>query len=159
MRGNNRQEIFHSSSDYNDFTQIIQKASSKFSFSLMAYCLLNNQYHLLIRSSEVPIPEIMLFINKTYACHYKKKYKWTGQLYESNFFTSMIRTERELFQLSNLIYEQPRLAGIASNIEDYPYSSFYVPSYSKIPCHQFSFIVLPKKPSGNKSRKTSIRME
>lgn len=146
MRGNNRQPIFHTSNDYNKFIRIIRRASKESSFHLLAYCILDNQYHILIRSSQHPLPEIMLLINKTYSRYYKQKYRWTGQLYESNFFTSIIQTESELLKIVNFMYEQPLLAGITAKTEAYPYISFSLQT-SRQSLPDLSFILHPKQKS------------
>ncbi|WP_449441886.1 transposase [Ureibacillus acetophenoni] len=49
----------------------------KYSYTLVAYCLMNNDFHLLIRS-EVPLSKVMMVINRRYSDYYKKKYRYTG---------------------------------------------------------------------------------
>ena len=154
MRGNNKQPIFHTSNDYKEFIRIIRRASKESSFHLLSYCILDNQYHMLIRSSQQPLPEIMLFINKTYSRYYKQKYKWTGQLYESNFFTSIIKTGDELSKIVNFMYEQPLLAGVTTKTETYPYSSFSLQTSSEQSLPDLSFILPPKQ----KSKVSSIEV-
>ncbi len=126
MRGNNRQDIYHAHKDYEVFLQVVQRASKKYAFFLLSYCLVRNQYHLLLRSSQVPLSEVMLYINTTYSSYYKRTYKCNGQLFEPNFFTSVISTEADLFKVNNFLYEQPRYAGIQTSLDTYPYSSFRI---------------------------------
>ena len=126
MRGNNRQAIFKSEEDFALFFRVLLKTYSKFSFTILAYCLMNNQYHLLIRSPEVPLSNIIEMINKRYSTWFKQKYGYFGQLYETHYFASMVTDPVSLLNVSSYIHQNPvKTSGvIADKMENYTYSSY-----------------------------------
>ncbi len=62
VRGNNRQTIFHNVADYEAFFRVLQYAYHKYSFTIVAYCVMSNHYHLLIRSPKVPLGKVMVML-------------------------------------------------------------------------------------------------
>lgn len=55
MRGNNRQNIFNDTLDYREFFRALAYVYDKHPFTIIGYCIMNNHYHLLIRSPKVPL--------------------------------------------------------------------------------------------------------
>ena len=107
MRGNNRQNIFLNEGDVSLFFRALQRTYKKSNFIIIAYCIMNNHYHLLIRSPETPLSEVMLSINKTYSEYFKRKYNYFGQLYETRFFSSMVSDPIGLLNVSSYIHQNP----------------------------------------------------
>lgn len=130
MRGNNKQPIFITKGDFKFFTHTLGQANTIYSFTIIAYSMMNNHYHLLIRSPRVPLSEVLIFINMQYSDYFKRKYKYNGQLYETKYYTNLISDPKELLKVSkyihqNHLYSQRTISG---KLENYPYSSypFYV---------------------------------
>ena len=49
-RGNNQSNIFHSDEDRQDFLYILADMSERFEIEIYAYVLMDNHYHLLLRT-------------------------------------------------------------------------------------------------------------
>ncbi|MER2089612.1 MAG: transposase, partial [Sporosarcina sp.] len=126
MRGNNRQNIFSNKMDIAVLFRTLQYTNTKHPFSLIAYCIMNNHFHLLIRSPEVPLGKVMGLINKQYSNYYKKKYNYTGFLYESRYFARMVPEPGALLSVSAYIHQNPVATKkpIVERMENYPHSSF-----------------------------------
>lgn len=145
MRGNNRQNIFTSKEDFMFFTHTLCQANKIYPFSIIAYSLMNNQYQLLIRSPEVALSEVFIFINQKYARYYKRKYKFFGQLFETRYYTNMISEPKELLKVSKYIHrthlytQRTKLEGLAS----YPYSSysFYIDTKKRKPSYINTYLL------------------
>ena len=71
-RGRNKENIFHNKKDFEIFLDLISKAHKKFSFSLHAFCLMSNHYHLLIEDIDGNLSKIMHYINRNYVEIYNK---------------------------------------------------------------------------------------
>jgi REP element-mobilizing transposase RayT len=126
MRGNNRQNIFLNDGDFALFFRALHYTFSKHSFTMIAYCIMNNHYHLLLRSPEIPLSNIMALVNKRYSEYFKRKYNYYGQLYETRYFASMVSDPISLLNVSSYIHQNPINTSrfIADKMENYNFSSF-----------------------------------
>ena len=57
-RGNGRKKIFLNNTDFEKFLEYILKAKEKYDFYLLAYVLMSNHYHLLIKTANGEIGKI-----------------------------------------------------------------------------------------------------
>ena len=126
MRGNNRQNIFRIKEDFMFFTNTLYQANKIYSFTIIAYSLMNNHYLLLIRSPSVPLSEVLIFINLQYSKYFKRKYKYCDQLFETRYYTNMISDPKELLKVSKYIHQNHLYTQrtISEELAKYPYSSY-----------------------------------
>lgn len=138
VRGNNRQVIFHEAADFAEFFRILHYVHSQNPFTLLAYCIMNNHYHLLIRS-ETPLSKSMMMINRRYSDYYKKRYNYTGHLYENRYYSDMVLSADGLLEVSRYIHQNPirTMIPLVSALEHYPYSSY---QFYKEPANCPSFL-------------------
>lgn len=147
MRGNNRQVIFEDEGDFALFFRAMHNTYEKYPFTLIAYCIMNNHYHLLIRAQDVPLSKIMASINKRYSEYYKRKHNYFGQLYETRYFASMVSDPISLLNVSSYIHQNPikTATTIVHRMENYPYSSYKYYFHQVRP--QYAFINTQYLPS------------
>lgn len=140
MRGNNRQTIFLHHTDYQAFLRILEYTYQKYQFSIIAFCIMPNHYHLLLRSPYAPHSKIMAMINRRYSDYFKKKYDYTGHLYEKRFFSDIVPSALDIIAVSRYIHRNPinTTIPLVEALALYPYSSFYY-YYHNIPA-PFSFL-------------------
>ena len=126
MRGNNRQEIFRTNADFNEFFRVLHYAYMKHPYQIVAYCIMTNHYHLLLRSPEVPLGKVMALINRRYSDYFKKRYGYSGYLYESRYFAKVAASPHSLLGVSRYIHRNPieTKVPMVNKMEDYQYSSF-----------------------------------
>lgn len=126
VRGNNRQNIFFNKGDIEALFRVLNYTYSKHPFTIIAYCIMNNHFHLLIRSPHAPLSKVMGIINRRYSDYYRKKYDYTGYLYESRYFSKMVFGHSGLLAVSNYIHRNPiaTMTPIVDRMEQYQYSSF-----------------------------------
>ncbi|TQR21317.1 transposase [Psychrobacillus vulpis] len=139
MRGNNRQNIFLNEGDFALFFRVLQYTYTKYPFTLIAYCIMNNHYHFLIRSTDVPLSKVMAMVNKRYSEYFKRKYNFYGQLYETRYFASMVSDPISLLNVSSYIHQNPinTTRAIVNKMEDYPFSSYRYYHYHLKPHQPF----------------------
>ena len=139
MRGNNRQNIFNEQSDMNEFFRVLAYVFDKYPFTIISYCIMTNHYHLLIRSSEVPLSKIMMLVNKRYTDYYKKKYNFCGQLYEKRYYAEVVLSADSLLEVSRYIHRNPieTKTPMVKFMEHYPYSSYRYYKYDQLPPYSF----------------------
>lgn len=147
MRGNNRQNIFQTRGDIAAFFRTLQYTYEKYPFTIIAYCIMTNHYHLLIRSPEVPLGKVMAMINRRYANYYKGKYNYIGRLYDSRYYADMIKSPQDLLIVSRYIHRNPieTTVPMVDHLADYPYSTY--PLYVKNAPPENPFLDLDLLPS------------
>lgn len=123
-RGNRRDALFHDENDFRVFLYILQQISTKNPFELASYCLMTNHFHLLLRSQEQPISNVMALINKRYANYFNTKNNFTGHVFEQRYFDKIVSSEYSMLKVSRYIHLNPLEAGMVNKPEEYPWSSY-----------------------------------
>ncbi|MCM3668280.1 transposase [Mesobacillus maritimus] len=123
-RGNRKEVLFQSKSDYQVFLEILAKVYEQYHFELASYCLMSNHYHLQIRSPHVPLSKIMSLVNKRYANYYNAKYSFTGHVFEQRFNAKVILGLGGMLLVSWYIHLNPVAAQIVPTPAHYPWSSY-----------------------------------
>lgn len=124
-RGAGRHNLFIEDDNY----QYVLRQTKKYIFTLnltvIAYCLMPNHYHLLIRQDgETPASELPKRVFGGYSRAVNKRYGWSGTLFEDRYKAKMVTTNTYLCQLCRYIHGNPVKDGLVRNIEDWPYSNY-----------------------------------
>ena len=131
LRGVNRQEIFEEKADYLFLLWLIKKVKEKYFYEILAYCLMSNHIHLLIKAPEMSVSVIIQEIAGLYASWYNAKYDRVGHVFQSRFRSESVITPGSMLRVARYIHRNPLKAGICRNPEDYEYSSY--PEYTGSP--------------------------
>ena len=123
-RGINKQRIFEDAEDYNKYLSILRKYQSICGYKLIAYCLMSNHIHLLIKPGEIPLPRIFQRISPSFVYWYNRKYQRVGSLFQARFKSRPVNTRSQLLIVTRYIHQNPVKAAICSHPEQYEYSSF-----------------------------------
>lgn len=131
-RGVQRSDIFREQQDRITFIRILEQSLDKFNCELIAYCLMTNHYHLLLKAGDVPFYNVLRHFQSRYAVHFNHKYEKTGHLFESRYVSRIIDSSSSLLEVSRYIHNNPVKAGMVRNPIDYPYSSYSAFVNSKV---------------------------
>lgn len=75
---------------------------------LLAYCLMPNHFHLLVKQlNERSIHEFMHSISTRYSIYFNKKYKRVGKLFQNAYKAALITDDPYLLHLSLYIHRNP----------------------------------------------------
>ena len=75
---------------------------------LLAYCLMPNHFHLLIKqSSGRGIAEFMQSLTLKYVLYFNKKYKRVGGLFQSRYKSVLVESEDQFVYVSKYIHRNP----------------------------------------------------
>jgi putative transposase len=125
QRGNNRQRIFREAGDYWRLLHFISKYKSKYEFDVYNYCIMSNHLHLLIRIPHgKDLPKIMQGIFQSFRFYYRKKYKYTGYLFQGRYKSKVIETDAYLLECARYIERNPLRAGIVEDLSQYKWSTY-----------------------------------
>ena len=92
FRGVAKQIIFEYDDDYGKFLTVLRKYQPICGYKIIAYCLMSNHVHLLIKPGEIPLDRIFQRIIPSFVYWYNKKYIRVGSLFQRNKAT--VQNER-----------------------------------------------------------------
>ena len=124
QRGNNREKVFLDKEDFQKYISLLERYSFEKEASILAYCLMTNHVHLLVKPlKENTLYKMMQGITLCYTQYFNRKYFRTGRLWESRYHSCIIDGDKYLWTVSRYIEKNPVRARMVKNPEDYPYSS------------------------------------
>lgn len=122
-RGVDRQDIFHSDADRQQFMSLLHAAFREASASLFAYCLMGNHFHLLTASGAIPLSTPLHKALTTYALNFNARYRRTGHLFQARFYSHPIHDTAYLQNCVAYIHANPVRAGFVRTIPEWKWSS------------------------------------
>jgi len=123
-RGNERKDIFQTKQDYERFKAYMKEAQGKYGFSLHAYVLMNNHYHLVLETPKANLNKIMHYINSSYTTYFNRKKGRTGHLFQGRYKAILVDADHYLLELSRYLHLNPVRANVVGRPEEYLYSSY-----------------------------------
>jgi putative transposase len=124
-RGANKQNIFYSEENFLYCLRLISKNVRKFCIAVIAYCLMPNHYHLLIRQDgNVPISKFIQSIFNSYVQALNIQRERTGTLFEGRFKHVLVNRDEYLIHLMRYIHLNPVTANLVKKPENWPYSNY-----------------------------------
>ena len=124
QRGNNREKVFLDPEDFKKYLFLLQKYSKEREARILAYCLMGNHVHLLIRPmAENTLFKMMQGVALCYTQYFNRRNGRTGRIWECRYHSSVIDEDRYLWAVSRYIEKNPVRAKVVRRSEEYPYSS------------------------------------
>jgi REP element-mobilizing transposase RayT len=123
-RGNRRDKIFYSDQDKKVFLEKLKETLIKYSIICYAYCLMDNHYHLFIKTPQPNLSQGIHYLNTFYANWFRSKYKIVGPILQGRFKSILVDADNYALVLSAYIHLNPLQAGLVKQLEDYPWSSY-----------------------------------
>ena len=124
LRGVNQQQIFEDEEDDQKFLQILSECRELCGYKLLAYCLMGNHVHLLIKEGEESLEQIFKRIGGRFVYWYNVKYQRSGHLFQDRFKSEPVDNDAYLLTVIRYIHQNPVKAGLCKKPEDYRWSSW-----------------------------------
>ena len=123
QRGNYRQTVFESDTDYRQYLAWLKEYAEKYSLEIWAYCLMNNHVHFVcVPRKDDSLARALNTLHMRYSQYYNRKKGITGHLWQGRFYSSIL-DERHLYAAIRYVENNPVRAGAVHAPEDYPWSS------------------------------------
>ena len=124
-RGANREPIFCEQDNYEFVLRRIKRYLGELALTLIAYCLMPNHYHWLVRQDgEQPAGLLAQRVFNSYTKAYNKRYERTGTLFEGPYKVIQIDRPVHLLHLCRYVHANPVRGGLVVEIEQWPYSNY-----------------------------------
>lgn len=125
QRGNNREATFAAEDDFHFYLDCLKDAANTHGLAIHAYVLMTNHVHLLASPErEISLPKTLQSVGRRYVRYFNHAYGRTGTLWEGRYKATLIDAEAYLFTCTRYIEMNPVRAGMVSQPEDYPWSSY-----------------------------------
>jgi putative transposase len=124
-RGAHRESIFRKPENYVFVLQKLKQYCRELALTPVAYCLLPNHYHFLIRQDGEQAGGLLpQRIFNSYSKAYNKRYEHSGTLFESQYKVIMVHTESYALNVCRYIHANPVKHGIVNDLREWPYSNY-----------------------------------
>jgi REP-associated tyrosine transposase len=130
-RGNQRQVLFTDHHDYKDFLTLMVRARQRHVVGLLAYCLMPNHFHLVVRPSRpAALPAYMHWLTSTHVRRSRCRHDTVGlgHLYQERYKNVVIINDLQLIAVCRYVESNPLTACLVKRAEEWPYSSLGCPS-------------------------------
>lgn len=114
-----------------DFSALLLRQNFSDRIELLAYCLMPNHFHLLIRQKDPSdIAEFMRCLATNYSMYFNNRHDRVGSLFQGIYKAVLVKEDDYLLHLSRYIHLNPlELKGLKGSnpfnkLRDYDYSSF-----------------------------------
>ncbi len=135
LRGINKQRIFEDDEDNLYFLEMLKTYKDISGYELYAYCLMSNHLHLLIKEGEEPLSIAFRRIGASFVYWYNRKYSRSGHLFQDRFKSEPVETGEYFLTVMRYIHQNLLKAGIAKEVQEYPWSSYREYSQKPLICN------------------------
>jgi REP element-mobilizing transposase RayT len=122
--GVRQENIFCEDRDRVVFLNKMHESFTKYNAVCYAYCLMDSHYHLFMKTVFPNLPQMMHYLNSSYANWFKAKYETNGPLFQGRYKSILVDRDNYGLVLSAYIHLNPIRNGIIAELEDYKWSSF-----------------------------------
>jgi len=120
----NNKEVFHISlrEVWRICKILLKDGTNKFDVKIEAFVLMNNHYHLIIRTPRANIDKFMHYFNRQLSIQISKRAGRINRLFGSPYHWKMITSQSYYLNAVRYVYQNPLRAKIVGRVQDYPYS-------------------------------------
>ena len=123
--GAHKGSIFLEPENYLFVLRKIRRVCTEFSVCMIAFCLMPNHYHFLIRQDgETRAGILPQSVFNSYSKAYNKRYNHSGTLFEGPYRVVQADKTSQLIHLCRYIHSNPVKDDLVNDLADWPYSNY-----------------------------------
>lgn len=124
-RVNNQEFLLENHHIKAKYLSLLRLAKLKFDFGLLAYCIMDNHVHMLMKMNSDPISKVMQWVNLKFASSVNIKLDRNGHFFGARYHSTLIEDHFGVQQVIKYIHRNP-IAAKMTNSLNYPWSSHNV---------------------------------
>lgn len=115
-RGIERRKIFLGEGDRLDFLARLEAVCSNGGAFVYAWCLMDNHFHLALRSGRRSLSTVMRRLLTGYAGGFNARHRRSGHLFQNRYQSTVVEEERYFLALVRYIHLNPMRAGLVKSV-------------------------------------------
>lgn len=126
-RGNARATLFHGADDYQKFLAILKNATERTPIDLLAYCLMPNHIHLVVRTRQDG--DLGRFMHRLLTAHVRNhaiRHTTVGRVWQGRFKAFPIQADSHVLTVMRYVERNALTAGLVGSAVHWPWSSIRV---------------------------------
>jgi putative transposase len=124
-RGAFKHQVFDNENHCRMFKSLLKKYSEKFHITILAYCIMPNHFHLVIRQDgKTSVSLFMQLVAHGFARYYNRAEMKTGVVFQARFQSIPVTDDSYLYSLVSYIHLNPVKASLCKHPKDWNYSNF-----------------------------------
>lgn len=124
QRGNNRGLIFRDDHDRRLFLSMLAGTVERRDWSCLAYCLMTNHLHLIVRTPEPDLADGMRDMLRGFAQGFNRRHARTDHVFGRRYGSVVIETDSQLLATLRYVALNPIEAGLVAHPARWPWSSY-----------------------------------
>jgi REP element-mobilizing transposase RayT len=114
--------VFANREDSELFLNTLCEVRDRDRFSIFAWCLMTNHYHLVLETGSVPLWRTMARLQRTVGREHNRRKRYLGRLWQSRYRARLIDSNDYFGQVVAYVHLNPVAAGLVTDPADYALS-------------------------------------
>jgi putative transposase len=106
-RGNNRQDLYRDEWDRRHFLELLGQMSERHAVEVHAYALMDNHYHLLLRTPMANLSRAVQWLNTAYGIWWNRRHGRVGHVFQGRFKGLVVESGQWVLESSLYIHLNP----------------------------------------------------
>ena len=123
-RGDGREDIYGAAGDRRMFLDLLAGVWGRFNWTIHAYCLMTNHYHVVVETVEGNLAKGMRQLNGVFTQYVNRRHERAGHVFQGRYQAILVEKHAYLLELARYVVLNPVRARMVAQAEDWPWSSY-----------------------------------
>lgn len=114
--------VFNDDHEAIEFVETVREVRDLDGWSVLAWCLMGNHYHLVVKTRNVDLWRSMARLQGRFSRAHNRRHRYLGRLWQSRYRARVVDTNEYYRQVIAYVHLNPVSAGIANDPGDYVHS-------------------------------------
>lgn len=122
--GDRREHIVQDDDDRERLLHVLGQGLARFDAQALAYCVMDNHYHWVLRTHRANLSQLMRHINGVYSQAFNRRHGLVGHLFQGRFKAIVVDRDAYLLEVCRYVELNPVRAAMVAAPQDWPWSSY-----------------------------------